>query len=164
MPKNRDNWVNLNQRISVDARFALDWLARQNGQSLRTAVEEAVKAAASQVKVGGKHWDEVYDEDAGVALCKLFLVKGATLHEDNEKPLKEFVMFHAPFFYRKADGKRVIARDRIVVLWPSIDLYVDNWTKRKSLDPWSTGERMLQDLKKASPKLDLPEWPQEINE
>ncbi len=156
----------LSLRLDPRVRFALDFATRVTGHSLTRVVEIAILKYADQIKGKDQTWNSFWHISEGVReLGFLFLAKSFVTYE--EELLKDFVGRHEQFFTYNVSldtlaslerplGER-LDPDKIEVLWPNIQKYLDLWEKTKSTDHWAAGKAMAKDLKAAG--LKAPEWP-----
>lgn len=142
-------------KVTPYARFVGALGARVTGMNFTTFIERAVVAAAESVKIGDVPVASFWDENVGVSWCLIYL-EGKLPLDSQEAATKEFVMTHKRFFYVKKGNKIAPNKVNINVLWPSIEHYVDDWQRRRTVDAWATGEKLQDALKSA--RVAPPAW------
>lgn len=148
--------IHFSFRATAEAVFVAQTAARIEGRSVATFVEAATSELAKRLKLPtGKTVQDYWDEHEGISWCMIYLDKLFAFDEEENRQ-REFVMAHQPFFFRRVGRAIEVNKRATVVLWGDIDRLVDDYHKRKTIDPWATGERMRKMLESA--KLPAPEW------
>ena len=156
----------LTLRLDPRVRFAMEFVARVTGQSITKVVETSLVRYADGVKSGDKNWRGFWNVSDGVRELA-FLFEGKSFRTYEEDLLKDFVERHDLFFTvdLTQDTLDTLALpfserldpDKVDVLWPDIQKYLNLWEETKATDHWAAAKAMGSALKKAG--LYAPEWP-----
>lgn len=141
-------------RLDPKMRFALEFVARLNGQTITKVIERAVTEAADRTKVddGGNHfdapnWRNYWDVSDGVRAIKL--ANDENTHPSfEEEEMLDFIRQHWRFFSID-DSLRVLKRDNIDVLWPMMPSFIEWWRDHKSSDRFYVARMMNHTLAEA---------------
>jgi len=156
----------LTLRLDPRVRFAMEFTARVTGQSITKVVETALVRYADGVKSGDKNWREFWNVSDGVRELA-FLFEGKSFRTYEEDLLRDFVDRHDPFFTvdltqdtlesLSLPFSKRLDPDKVDVLWPDIQKYLNLWEETKATDHWAVAKAMGSALKKAG--LYAPDWP-----
>lgn len=135
--------------ISQRSRFAADFAAGAAHQNLTTFIDQATLERAATVLVGGRNWQDYWDDSAAVRTLRV-MADTRYPHAEETLPLRDMVLAHKSFFFDGVD----VARFRAEVLWPKVQHYAELWQTSKHAHPLQTGEKMAEALKRANLK-----WP-----
>jgi hypothetical protein len=155
----------LSLRLDPKTRFVLEFVSRVRGQSITTAVERAIREAASNIVLEPseselRNWIDFWDPDEGVRALKLLGdARYPTTFEEDE--LRAFALAHQEFFYAN-EGTRTPYSAYVNILWPRMDEFLSIWREERSTDYWAAGRAMANALEAAD--LSAPEWPRPTKE
>jgi len=155
----------LSLRLDPKTRFVLEFLAKLNGQSITTVVENAIKRAGAEGQVdpfadNSKIWRDFWDVSEG-ARQMLLLAEDEFPSDYGDDELRDFIQMHIEFFsetYELANPDRI----NLTILWPNIEHYLSMWHETRRNDPWQAGLEMAEAL--AAAKVDPPDWPRATKE
>jgi len=130
-------------------RFALEFVARLNGQTITKVIERAVTEAADRTKVddGNNHYDSpnwraYWDVNEGIRAINL-AVDENTHPTFEEEEMLDFVRSHWVFFSNDAGLKR-LRRDNIEIIWPNMSDLLDTWRMTKSTTERGAATKLLR--------------------
>jgi hypothetical protein len=159
--------VTLTLRLDPRVRFAMEFIGRVTGRNITKVVETAIVKYADGIKSEDKNWRSFWDISEGVRELK-FLFHGKFFVTYDEERLKRFIDRHEVFFtvdvtdiddaanLDRPLGDRLDS-DKVDVLWPNIQTYLDLWDETKATDHWAAGKAMQKDLRAAG--IRPPTWP-----
>jgi len=141
-------------RLDPKMRFALEFVARLNGQTITKVIERAVTDAADRTKVddGGNsydapNWRAYWDVSDGIRAINL--AKDENTHPTfEEEEMLDFIRQHWQFFSHDNE-LRALKRDSIEVLWPMMPSFIEWWRDHKSSDRFYVARMMNHTLAEA---------------
>jgi hypothetical protein len=155
MPKARHDSENVNYRPDPKINWGL-WLAvRATGRKKQHIIAEGVVRELDTIRVGGKLWSDIWHVEEGVRELNFLRAMDRRRLEVEEEERLQFVDTFLPFF---VDENGVPNEDRIRVLWPNLDGYLDKWKASNRLNSRAIGEAMAVLLKDKGGKKVPKEW------
>lgn len=149
-----------NYPVPPNVRFALEFASIADGKTAAKVVERAVLMFAGGVEHNGKTWKHYWDRSEGspeVAWLLMFADRDLPFDE-RQQEVRSLILAHERFFFDRQQGALHPRRRQAEVLWPHVQSgqLGHHWRTHKSVDPWATGEKMCDILRKA--KIKPPAW------
>lgn len=142
-------------RLDPKMRFALEFVARLNGQTITKVIERAVTEAADRAKVddGGNsydapNWRAYWDVNEGVRSIRIAMDQNTHPTFDEEEML-DFVRCHWRFFSLDPSLSK-LRRDNIEIIWPRMSELLNLWRETKSTDDRRMARNLIIDALKRS--------------
>ncbi|MBS1057178.1 hypothetical protein [Gluconobacter kondonii] len=137
-------------RLDPKMRFALEFVARLNGQTITKVIERAVTEAADRTKVDdgrnsydAANWRTYWDVSEGVRAIKLAMDEN-THPTFEEEEMLEFVRTHWRIFAQDQSLK-YLRRENIEIIWPIMPKILDIWRETKASPDRSKAASIMQD-------------------
>lgn len=150
--KNRVKTDSITLRVDPRFRFALELLSRKTGATMTSLIERAIVAQAAMSRIGGLDWAELWHPEEAVRSLRVASMPELMPSHEEERRSHFCGTWH-PFFYRSGVGSE-IHEPRVVVLWPAIDRFIDDFERTRSSDFFAVAETMIEALHHAG--LDAP--------
>ncbi|MBM3099166.1 hypothetical protein JRX38_14335 [Gluconobacter cerinus] len=141
-------------RLDPKMRFALEFVARINGQTITKVIERAVTEMAERTTIGEndgtfnkRNWKHYWDVNDGVRF--IHVANDDLTHPSfEEDEIMDYIRSHWNYFSCNPD-LRTLKRDSIEVLWPHINNLVELWKETRGSKRTVCSSRMRDLLRSA---------------